>query len=310
MRATISRALLVILPVCLAFACWAVGVFEPCQAAAAAEGASQEADSKKAAEPPADQHKPQTPATSQEKNHGADKTTQPAKPTQQLPEHAARQKPSEPTRDDKAREKLQKPIEVSFSGTPLEAVLEVLAGATGCQMFLDRRALAEEAILADASVSIALSDVPAEMVLGLVLGQLGLDYYIKHGVIVVTTAEKAQADLEVRVYPVHDLIEPIGLTRRSPDTEASRLTDVIQSSVEPDSWQDNGGRGTIRYYRGTLVIAQTVKTHQAVERLLSELRAATNQAAKKEELPDENGALHPPTTEPHESSSAPPHSEP
>ena len=145
-----------------------------------------------------------------------------------------------------------------------------------------RRGLAEAGIEADAPVNIRLQDVPAEMVLGLMLGQLGLDYYIKHGVIVVTTAEKAVADLEVRVYPVQDLIEPVGLTRRSPDTEASRLTDVIQSSVEPESWQDNGGRGTVRYYRGTLVVLQTAKVHQAVERLLSELRQATKHAAETE----------------------------
>jgi len=291
-RATISTAASVCLLVFLTLACCAASVFGPCWPAIGAEGVSSPVGDKKAApvgdnkaaEPPAapaDKHKTETPEASHAKNNLADKPSTP-KPAQQAPEHAALEKLGEPTADERAREKLHRPVNVSFAETPLADAVEIIAEATGCQMFLDRRGLAEAGIEADVPVNIRLQEVPAEMVLGLMLGQLGLDYYIKHGVIVVTTAEKAVADLEVRVYPVQDLIEPIGLTRRSPDTEASRLTDVIQSSVEPESWQDNGGRGTIRYYRGTLVVLQTAKVHRAVERLLSELRQATKHAVETE----------------------------
>lgn len=284
MRATIFTAMSVCLPVFLTLVCSTAIVFGLCGPGIGAEGKSPPVSDNKAAEPPAapaDKHKTEPPQSSHAKNHLGDKPAAP-KPAQQAPERAAPHKPVEPTADEKAREKLHRPVNVSFAETPLADAIEKIAEATGCQMFLDRRGLAEAGIEADAPVNIRLQDVPAEMVLGLMLGQLGLDYYIKHGVIVVTTAEKAVADLEVRVYPVQDLIEPVGLTRRSPDTEASRLTDVIQSSVEPESWQDNGGRGTVRHYRGTLVVLQTTKVHQAVERLLAELRQATKHEAEAE----------------------------
>ena len=185
MRATISSAMSVCLPVLLTLACCAASVFGPCWPAIAAEGVSPPVGDNKAAEPPAapaNKHNSETPEASHAKNHLGDKPSTP-KPAQQAPEHAAPHKPGEPTADEKAREKLHRPVNVSFADTPLADALEIVAEATGCQMFLDRRGLAEAGIEADAPVNIRLQDVPAEMVLGLMLGQLGLDYYIKHGAV-------------------------------------------------------------------------------------------------------------------------------
>lgn len=52
------------------------------------------------------------------------------------------------------------------------------------------------------------------------------------------------------------------------------LATLIISSIEPGSWEDNGGVGTIRVYdRQFLVISQTYIVHRKVSSLLENLRA-------------------------------------
>jgi hypothetical protein len=54
------------------------------------------------------------------------------------------------------------------------------------------------------------------------------------------------------------------------DSEARReenmnqLVQLITSAVEPDSWDVNGGRGTVRTFRGMLVIRNTPLVHQQI----------------------------------------------
>lgn len=52
------------------------------------------------------------------------------------------------------------------------------------------------------------------------------------------------------------------------------LIDLIQNTVEPDSWEDNGGTGTVQpfYPNLTLVISQTEAIHEKIKDLLNQLR--------------------------------------
>lgn len=54
------------------------------------------------------------------------------------------------------------------------------------------------------------------------------------------------------------------------DKRVRDLIDAITRSIEPDSWKANGGRGTITYYRGKLVILNNVEVHQALGGLPAE----------------------------------------
>lgn len=55
---------------------------------------------------------------------------------------------------------------------------------------------------------------------------------------------------------------------------AVALKTLIQTAVKPDSWQDQGGYGTISDYNGLLVINHTGKTHKQIENVLKMLREA------------------------------------
>jgi hypothetical protein len=60
----------------------------------------------------------------------------------------------------------------------------------------------------------------------------------------------------------------------APEAAAMRdLIELVTTVVDVDSWQENGGLGTIRAYRSALVIAQTEPVHRKVQDLLDGLRA-------------------------------------
>ncbi len=54
------------------------------------------------------------------------------------------------------------------------------------------------------------------------------------------------------------------------------LVEVIQTTIHPDSWERNGGNGTIQYWRqgSRLIIRQTDENHEEIQNLLNQLRRA------------------------------------
>ena len=61
------------------------------------------------------------------------------------------------------------------------------------------------------------------------------------------------------------------------EANGEQLADLIQNLIQPDSWEANGGNGTIRYWntRGSLIIYQTVPVHEEIEGTLEQIRRAS-----------------------------------
>ena len=78
----------------------------------------------------------------------------------------------------------------------------------------------------------------------------------------------------VKVYPVSDLL------RKTADGsfDCALLANAITGTIEPDSWRDAGGTGTLKVIAGTLIIAQPDSTHAQIEKLLCILRRVGNPA--------------------------------
>lgn len=63
------------------------------------------------------------------------------------------------------------------------------------------------------------------------------------------------------------------MSRESWDTTLEELAEVIRSSVQPETWRDEGGTlGTIAPFRGKLVVTQNVVGHYEIKQLLDRLR--------------------------------------
>jgi hypothetical protein len=86
------------------------------------------------------------------------------------------------------------------------------------------------------------------------------------------------------VYPVGDLL---GKGKETRVDDLDDLTTVISNTIEPDSWADNGGQGTIEYfYRSrAIVVRQTPEVHEQIAELLVGLRVAKAESDSREERP-------------------------
>jgi hypothetical protein len=96
-----------------------------------------------------------------------------------------------------------------------------------------------------------------------------LDYTVKNEVLLITSKDDADAHLNTRVYDIRPL-RPM---------EPDALMKVIQKTVRPETWNEQGGPGTIESLPGCLVISQTQRVHEEIVDLfiLLELHARTPQ---------------------------------
>jgi hypothetical protein len=272
---------------------------------------------------------------------------------------AVQKQPSVEENNAATQQKLAQGVkQIDFNEAPMMGVFKFFADRHAVQFYLNRAALEQGGVNVDnVNVTLQLKDVRLETALDLALQQAGgdLDYYLRDGVIMITTKESMENASEVRAYPVADLLKmhtpsvrqagglgggyggggfggggmggvgggffgstdgqvegamdeyfvqfggdgaaapagggQAGVGAGGPggmmgsmggvgissggwhaSTAEDDLIRVIQQSVAPESWSDNGGSGTITYFGGMLVIRQSARAHREVEKVLSLLR--------------------------------------
>src|SRR5207245_2092143 len=146
-------------------------------------------------------------------------------------------------------------LSVSFKNSRFEDVTEYLHTVSGLPIIMDKTALEEAAVTYDTPVTLQVKGVSVRSLLRKILGDLGLTYVIKDEAVQVVTAQQARQMLVVRVHYVGDLLFGGELARR---IQALQLINLITSTLDPQSWEVNGGPGKIFYddLRRSLVIKQ------------------------------------------------------
>ncbi|MEO8496591.1 MAG: hypothetical protein ABI614_16105, partial [Planctomycetota bacterium] len=141
----------------------------------------------------------------------------------------------------------------------------------GINVNFDRRALEDIEFDTSTPVSVSLRDAKLQSCLNLVLESLDLGWTIRHESLMITTLEVEEITLEARIYPVRDLV--LIERERTVDADFDSLISMIQW-IEPDSWDEVGGSGTIEpeFNSLSLVISQTRQVHRQIEPLLKTLR--------------------------------------
>jgi hypothetical protein len=109
-------------------------------------------------------------------------------------------------------EKLDRRIDADFVETPLKDAIQSLQKLTDIQFYLRAKRLEEASVSPDTPVTISLKNLPARTVLELMLGELELSYLAKDGLVLITTPEDAENQLEMRVYDCRDLLKMAGLS--------------------------------------------------------------------------------------------------
>lgn len=167
-------------------------------------------------------------------------------------------------------------------GTLLDAIRQ-LHETAGINIVVDTRALEEEGVSTDARVSIHVAGVSLRSVLKLLLTEHNLAVMIEDEVLKVTSKQRAEGRQIVVAYRVAEFVD------QSSDGQAEfdELISLITTVVEPDSWQEVGGNGSVAANLPTsaLVIRQTQDVHEQIQQLLSALRNWTETADGDAVLP-------------------------
>jgi len=168
-----------------------------------------------------------------------------------------RQNPNPPTNEalvaiDKA---LETKVSFDFVDTPLDYVTSHLAKLTNIAIEIDVRALDDIGIGTDQTVILQRENVSLADALGAVLRPLGLTWVVRDDVLLITTPEEAESELETRVC--------VPWRRQSPDTMAADIT----KNVQPQTWSNVGGPASIhKISSGVLVISHTYHGHREIEK--------------------------------------------
>lgn len=169
---------------------------------------------------------------------------------------------------------LQQPVTVDFRETPLTDVVAFLGKQTGpSRLLLDLSALDDVGLGKDTPITAKLTDMSLRCVLRHLLGDLGLTWVFRNGAIVITSEEASEEQVRPAVFPVDDLIRP-SAPRADDGAASAALIAMLCATVGPQTWDTVGGPGSIRVYRGALVVAQTQEVLAEVRDVLAAFRAA------------------------------------
>jgi hypothetical protein len=172
---------------------------------------------------------------------------------------------------------LNSPITANFKDSPLETVIDYIATTTGMTIVVDKAALDDAQVTYETPVRAQAKGWATRTLLRQVLQPFGLTFVVKEEVLQITTLEKAKKMMVTRSYPVSDLVAGLGmfgdgtqfgpyLARAQMQENAKQLIEIIKSTVDPDSWEGNGGAGVITFSPGamSIVVRQSTEVHAAL----------------------------------------------
>lgn len=172
---------------------------------------------------------------------------------------------------------LDKAVTVAFNNRPLDEALQDLSNQIDQPLFIDGKSLTDLGVDLKKPISADAKGLSARTVLRQVLGGQGLTFVVKGESIQVVTVEKARDMLVTRVYYLGDLVQGVGpfggaaqwgplVDYQQTMANVKLVTDAIQSSVDPLSWKDKGGPGTITFHfpSMSLIVRASSEVHSSL----------------------------------------------
>jgi len=153
---------------------------------------------------------------------------------------------------------------VDFPRATLYDFLQLVSGMTAIPITLDHGAMAQRNVRLDTPLSVKKFNLSYGELLQGVLAEQGLRYVVQDRQLLITSGAAEDAKLPEVKYAAADF---------EPDTPA-QIADLIKLVIEPSTWTDSGGPGTIRVDGNNLIVQQSPTLQRAVADLLAKLRAA------------------------------------
>ncbi|MCY2991488.1 MAG: hypothetical protein NTY19_26975 [Planctomycetota bacterium] len=163
--------------------------------------------------------------------------------------------------------------DLKLRGFPLDTLVESLRLTHKINVVLDQRHLEAEGIDPSMPLSIRLTHGTLGGALQQLLQPLKLAYFVRDGVLVITTQTEAERQLRTVVYDVSDFLRARGLDpAKASAGDYERMIEILTSIIDPTAWDAVGGFGAVRPFAGTLVISQTDARHEQIAELLRRVR--------------------------------------
>ena len=197
--------------------------------------------------------------------------------------------------------------EINVTDVPFEGVVEYLSDFLKVNIVVRWEALSPMGVTRDKPMSLRLRNLKVSQALWLLLNEAGgpdvrLAYRATSNLLLVSTADDLGREMVVKAYDVTDLITPApsfagptidvsraggvgdravfesargetgggGEGRQGLAPELERLIAVVLATVEPDSWEGVGGKGTIAGFQRCIVVRNTIAVHQKLGGWLTE----------------------------------------
>ena len=157
--------------------------------------------------------------------------------------------------------------DLEFADTPLSDVVDYIKNKHEIEIQLDSKGLTDAAVDPSAPVTRSVKGISLRSALRLILEEFDLTYVVQDEVLKITSKEKADEVLITQVYRLNGVVGQRGRIRQT-----AQLIDLITSAIQPDSWGDEGGPGSIKSFRELLVVSQKLDVHEEIQALLMRLR--------------------------------------
>ncbi len=189
--------------------------------------------------------------------------------------------------------------EIRFTHVTLAEGIDFLRDVSGANLTVNWAALELVNVTRDTPISLRAKSITLRKALSLVLAEAAprgvLGWHVDGGVIEITTWERVHQRLVMIVYPVHDLLLEvpdfsgpsfnleannsagrnsggIGIGDREGRNRISKsrrergeaLAQLIREVVRPEVWRENGGRASIRYFNGNLIVSAPMSVHELI----------------------------------------------
>jgi hypothetical protein len=112
-------------------------------------------------------------------------------------------------------------------------------------------------------LSLAMRQGRLRTVLEKLLEPFNLTWVPHHEAVFITTRDAANDMMEIKVYPIDDVVRSTHLAG------ARSLASALTAAVRPNSWDALGGPAVASPAPGVLVVAQSHEAHDAIERWLA-----------------------------------------
>lgn len=163
--------------------------------------------------------------------------------------------------------RLADPLEAfEMSEVPLADFLQLLTDLTALPITLDPTALPAIKTSPEARVKVQLKATTVGDVLTAALKPLNLTHIASDTQVVVLPVASTKTELREIKHDVSDLASNVA--------EATVLAEIIHAVIEPDSWDDARGAGTLTVEGTNIVCSQTPEVHFAIVVLCEKLRLA------------------------------------